>query len=47
MNVIKELWHGNIIPQDSDVFDKPEPKELLSYMSRHREALEAALADEM
>ncbi len=45
MNIIKERWHGNIIPQDSDIFDKPELKELLGYMSRHREALENTLTD--
>ncbi len=46
MNIIKELWRGNVIPQDSDVFDKPQLKELLGYMSRHREALESTLTDE-
>ena len=35
MNVIKELWHGNIIPQEDSRTNSKEMKELLGYMARH------------
>ena len=35
MNVIKELWHGNIVPQDDSRNNSKEMKELLGYMARH------------
>lgn len=38
-SVIKELWHGNIIPREEGIFNKAEFKELLGYMSWHRGAL--------
>ncbi len=28
MNPIKELWYGNIIPQEDGIFNKPQFKEL-------------------
>jgi len=31
MNVIKELWHGNIIPQEDSRTNSKEMKELLGY----------------
>ena len=40
MNVIKELWHGNIIPQEDSRTNSKEMKELLGYMARHHEDLE-------
>lgn len=38
-SVIKELWHGNIIPREEGIFNKAKFKELLGYMSRHHEDL--------
>ena len=39
MNVIKELWHGNIIPQEDSRNNTPEMKELMEYMARHHDDL--------
>ncbi len=36
MNPIKELWYGNIIPQESGIFNKPQFKELLEKMMVNR-----------
>ena len=38
-SVIKELWHGNIVPQEDSRTNSKEMKELLGYMSRHHEDL--------
>ena len=46
MSVIKELWHGNIIPQEDSRTNSKEMKELLGYMSRHHEDLEKSFSDE-
>ena len=56
MNVIKELWHGNIVPQDvrhglaslraSSRNNSPEMKELMEYMARHHDDLLKAMTDE-
>ena len=46
MNVIKELWHGNIIPQEDSRTNSKEMKELLGYMSRHHEDLEKTFTEE-
>ena len=46
MNVIKELWHGNIIPQENSRTNSKEMKELLGYMARHHEDLEKTFTDE-
>ena len=45
-SVINELWHGNIIPQEDSRTNSKEMKELLGYMSRHREDLEKSFSDE-
>ena len=45
-NMIKELWYGNIVPQEDEIFSKPKFKELLGYIARHREALEATMTAE-
>ena len=45
-SVIKELWHGNIIPQDDSRTNTKEIKELLGYMSRHHEDLEKSFSEE-
>ena len=46
MSVIKELWHGNIVPQEDSRTNSKEMKELLGYMSRHHEDLEKSFTDE-
>ena len=33
-SIIKELWHGNIIPQEDSRTNSKEMKELLGYMAR-------------
>ena len=45
-NMIKELWHGNIIPQEDSRTNSKEMKELLGYMARHHEDLEKSFTDE-
>ncbi len=44
-DMIKELWCGNIVPQEDGIFNKPEFKELLGYVARHRGDLEETLTD--
>ena len=39
MSIIKELWHGNIAPQDDRRNHSPEMKQLMEYMSRHHDDL--------
>ena len=45
-SMIKELWHGNIIPQEDSRINSKEMKELLGYMARHHEDLEKSFTDE-
>ena len=45
-NMINELWHGNIIPQEDSRTNSPQMKELLGYMSRHHEELEKSFTNE-
>jgi hypothetical protein len=45
-NMIKELCHGNIVPQEESRTNSPEMKELLGYMARHHEDLEKSFTDE-
>ena len=45
-SIIKELWHGNIIPQEDSRTNSKEMKELLGYIARHREDLEKSFTDE-
>ena len=45
-NMINELWHGNIIPQEDSRTNSPQMKELLGYMARHHEDLEKSFTDE-
>ena len=45
-NPIKELWYGNIIPQEDSRTNSKEMKELLGYMARHHEDLEKSFTDE-
>ena len=46
MNVIKELWHGNIVPQEDSRNNSPEMKQLMEYMARHHDDLLKTLTDE-
>ena len=45
-SMIKELWHGNIIPREDSRNNSKEMKELLGYMSRYHEDLEKSFTDE-
>ena len=45
-SIIKELWHGNIIPQEDSRTNSKEMKELLGYMARHHEDLEKSSKEE-
>jgi hypothetical protein len=44
-NMINELWHGNIIPQEDSRTNSKEMKELLGYMARHQD-LEKTFTEE-
>ena len=44
-SIIKELWYGNICPQEDGIPDMPDIKELLGYIARHQADLEAILTD--
>ena len=45
IDIMKELWYGNIVPQEDGIFDKPEVKELLGNVARHHEELARSLTD--
>ena len=45
-SMIKELWHGNISPQEDSRNNSPEMKELMEYMARHHEELLKTMTDE-
>ena len=45
MNIIKELWHGNIVPQEDSRNNSPEMKELMEYMARHHDDLLKSMTD--
>ena len=45
-NMINELWHGNIIPQEDSRNNSPEMKELMEYMARHHDDLLKTMTDE-
>ena len=45
-SIIKELWHGNIIPHEDSRTNSKEMKELLGYIARHHENLEKSFTDE-
>ena len=45
-SMIKELWHGNIIPQEDSRNNSSEIKELMEYMARHHEDLAKTFTDE-
>ena len=46
MNIINELWHGNIVPQEDSRNNSPEMKELMEYMARHHDDLLKSMTDE-
>ena len=56
MNIIKELWHGNIAPQDvrnglaslraSSRNNSREMKQLMEYTARHHDDLLKSMTDE-
>ena len=45
-SMIKELWYGNIIPQDDSRNNSPEMKKLIEYMSRYHDDLLKTMTDE-
>ena len=45
-SIIRELWYGNVSPQEGNRTDTKEMKELLGYMARHRQALMNVMTDE-
>ena len=45
-NMIKELWHGNIVPQKDSRNNSPEMKELMEYMARHHDDLLKTMTDD-
>ncbi len=45
-SMIKELWHGNINPQEDSRNSSPEMKELMEYMARHHDDLLKIMTDE-
>ena len=45
-HIIKELWHGNIVPQEDSRNNTKEMKEFISYIARHDEDLENLLTEE-
>ena len=45
-SIIKELWHGNIIPHEDSRTNSKEMKELLGYIARHHGGLEKTFSEE-
>ena len=45
-SIIKELWHGNIVPQSDSRNNSADMKQLMEYIARHQEKLTATLTDE-
>ena len=45
-NILGELWHGNISPQEDCRNNTPEMKQLMKYMARHHDDLLKTLSDE-
>ena len=46
MNIIKELWHGNVCPQTDSRNNSYEMKELMEYIARHHDNLIKTMTDE-
>ena len=45
-NILGELWHGNISPQEDSHNNTPEMKQLMDYMARHHDDLLKTLSEE-
>ena len=45
-SMIKELWHGNITPQEDSRNNSPEMKQLMEYIARHHDDLLKAMTNE-
>ena len=45
-NILGELWHGNISPQEDSRNNTPEMKQLMDYMARYHDDLLKTLSDE-
>ena len=45
-NILGELWHGNITPQEDCRNNTPEMKKLMEYMVRHHDDLLKTLSEE-
>ena len=45
-SMIKELWHGNITPQEDSRNNSPEMKQLMEYIARHHDDLLKTMTDE-
>ena len=45
-SMLKELWHGSIIPQEDSRNNSKEMKELIGYIARHNADLTKLLNDE-
>ena len=46
MNILEELWYGNIEPAEYDISPSKEYKELLQLISRNEDTLLATMTDE-
>ena len=44
--MIKELWHGNITPQEDSRNNSPEMKQLMEYIARHHDDLLKTMTNE-
>ena len=45
-SIIKEPYHGNIIPHEDSGVNSKELKDLLGYMAKYHEDLEKSFTDE-
>ena len=45
MNILEELWYGNIEPAEYDISPSKENKELLQLISRNEDKLLATMTD--
>ena len=45
-SMIKELWHGNITPQEDSRNNSPEMKQLMEYIARHHDDLLKTMTEE-
>ena len=45
MNILEELWYGNIEPAEYDISPSKEYKELLQLISRNEDKLLATMTD--